>query len=204
MTNKNFESAPRLVKPSQLPIYDKPIDVSSNAFVATAPLLKPAPEWFIKFSRPLQVFGHRVSDSYHHYIGSPAKKTFDSFSGASSRLTGTKAEFLMKPGFIAVGGLAGAFVFGRKGGSIKKIFYGSIGAGTVASVCYPKQSWHVAQTGWIHSTQLWYDLDLVNKVKEQLKDRSSQKVLKTTDSDEKMTEKIYLPPSLLATTDTDD
>ncbi|EDV92565.1 MICOS complex subunit MIC27 [Drosophila grimshawi] len=55
-------------------------------------------------------------------------------------------DFLNEPqnsihrsGAIVVGGLAG-FIFAARGGFFKKILYTTIGAGTVASLCYPHQA----------------------------------------------------------------
>ncbi|XP_020818450.1 MICOS complex subunit MIC27 [Drosophila serrata] len=44
-----------------------------------------------------------------------------------------------RSGAIVVGGLAG-FIFGARGGFIKKVLYTGIGAGAVASLCYPRQA----------------------------------------------------------------
>lgn len=46
---------------------------------------------------------------------------------------------LPRAGAIAVGGLAG-LIFGLRGGFFKKLIYTSIGAGGVASICYPKEA----------------------------------------------------------------
>ncbi|ALC45351.1 CG5903 [Drosophila busckii] len=46
---------------------------------------------------------------------------------------------LHRSGAIVVGGLAG-FIFAARGGFIKKVVYTSIGAGAVASLCYPRQA----------------------------------------------------------------
>ncbi|KAH8311112.1 hypothetical protein KR044_004480 [Drosophila immigrans] len=55
-------------------------------------------------------------------------------------------DFLNEPqnsmhrsGAIVMGGLAG-FIFAARGGVIKKLVYTTIGAGTVASLCYPRQA----------------------------------------------------------------
>lgn len=55
-------------------------------------------------------------------------------------------DFLKEPqnsmhrsGAIVMGGLAG-LIFAARGGVIKKIIYTTIGAGTVASLCYPHQA----------------------------------------------------------------
>lgn len=42
-------------------------------------------------------------------------------------------------GAVAIGGFAG-FIFGVRGGFFKKLIYTSIGAGGVASICYPKEA----------------------------------------------------------------
>lgn len=55
-------------------------------------------------------------------------------------------DFLNEPqnsmhrsGAIVMGGLAG-FIFAARGGFFKKVLYTTIGAGTVASLCYPRQA----------------------------------------------------------------
>jgi MICOS complex subunit MIC27 len=49
-----------------------------------------------------------------------------------------------RAGAIAVGGLAG-LIFGVRGGFFRKLIYTSIGAGGVASICYPKEAEIYAQ-----------------------------------------------------------
>ncbi|KAH8295299.1 hypothetical protein KR018_009691 [Drosophila ironensis] len=46
---------------------------------------------------------------------------------------------LHRSGAIVVGGLAG-FIFAARGGFVKKVIYTGIGAGAVASMCYPRQA----------------------------------------------------------------
>lgn len=46
---------------------------------------------------------------------------------------------LHRVGAVAIGGLAG-LIFGLRGGFIRKLLYTSIGAGGVASICYPKEA----------------------------------------------------------------
>lgn len=55
-------------------------------------------------------------------------------------------DFLNEPqnsmhrsGAIVIGGLAG-LIFAARGGVVKKVAYTTIGAGTVASLCYPRQA----------------------------------------------------------------
>lgn len=49
-----------------------------------------------------------------------------------------------RTGAIAVGAASG-FIIGLRGGMIKRLFYSLIGAGGVASVCYPKEADQYAQ-----------------------------------------------------------
>lgn len=49
-----------------------------------------------------------------------------------------------RTGAIAIGGLSG-FIFAARGGFIKKVLYTTIGAGAVASLCYPRQAEQFAQ-----------------------------------------------------------
>lgn len=49
-----------------------------------------------------------------------------------------------RTGAIAIGGLSG-FIFAARGGFIKKVLYTTIGAGAVASLCYPRQAEQVAK-----------------------------------------------------------
>lgn len=48
-------------------------------------------------------------------------------------------NIMPRTGAIALGGLSG-FIFAARGGFIKKVIYTAIGAGTVASLCYPRQA----------------------------------------------------------------
>lgn len=42
-----------------------------------------------------------------------------------------------RAGAIALGGLSG-YIIGLRGGFFRRSFYGTIGAGIIASICYPK------------------------------------------------------------------
>uniref|UniRef100_A0A2M4BYX2 MICOS complex subunit n=1 Tax=Anopheles marajoara TaxID=58244 RepID=A0A2M4BYX2_9DIPT len=53
-------------------------------------------------------------------------------------------------GAIAIGGLAG-LIFGLRGGFFKRLIYTSIGAGGVASVCYPQEAEMYAQHGLVEA-----------------------------------------------------
>ena len=53
-------------------------------------------------------------------------------------------------GAIAIGGLAG-LIFGLRGGLFKKLIFTSVGAGGVASLCYPKEAEIYAQKGIFES-----------------------------------------------------
>uniref|UniRef100_A0A1B0CLJ4 MICOS complex subunit n=2 Tax=Lutzomyia longipalpis TaxID=7200 RepID=A0A1B0CLJ4_LUTLO len=49
-------------------------------------------------------------------------------------------------GAVAIGGLTG-FIFGLRGGIFRRLFYGSLGAGAIAAICYPKEAEKVSQQG---------------------------------------------------------
>ncbi|XP_062562020.1 MICOS complex subunit MIC27 isoform X2 [Armigeres subalbatus] len=53
-------------------------------------------------------------------------------------------------GAIAIGGLAG-LIFGLRGGFIRRLLYTSVGAGGVASVCYPQEAELYAQHGLVEA-----------------------------------------------------
>lgn len=74
------------------------------------------------------------------------KAHFDNYYETAKAHTQSTIDYLNEPqnvlprsGAIAVGGLSG-FIFAARGGFIKKVLYTTIGAGTVASLCYPRQA----------------------------------------------------------------
>ncbi|XP_017494698.1 PREDICTED: MICOS complex subunit MIC27 [Rhagoletis zephyria] len=74
------------------------------------------------------------------------KAQFDGYIETAKAHTQSTIDYLNEPqnvlprsGAIAVGGLSG-FIFAARGGFIKKVLYTTIGAGTVASLCYPRQA----------------------------------------------------------------
>lgn len=74
------------------------------------------------------------------------KANFDNYYETAKAHTQSTIDYLNEPqnvlprsGAIAVGGLSG-FIFAARGGFIKKVLYTTIGAGTVASLCYPRQA----------------------------------------------------------------
>lgn len=56
-------------------------------------------------------------------------------------------------GAVAVGGLAG-LIFGLRGGFFKRLIYMSIGAGGVASICYPKEAQIYTEQALVESRKL--------------------------------------------------
>lgn len=53
-------------------------------------------------------------------------------------------------GAIAIGGVAG-LIFGLRGGFIRRVLYMSVGAGSVASICYPQEAEVYAQHGLVEA-----------------------------------------------------
>uniref|UniRef100_W8CBW0 MICOS complex subunit n=1 Tax=Ceratitis capitata TaxID=7213 RepID=W8CBW0_CERCA len=77
---------------------------------------------------------------------SQQKANFDNYLDTAKAHTQSTIDYLNEPqnvlprsGAIAVGGLSG-FIFAARGGFIKKVLYTTIGAGAVASLCYPRQA----------------------------------------------------------------
>ncbi|KAI8121728.1 hypothetical protein FF38_04010 [Lucilia cuprina] len=85
-----------------------------------------------------------VQAGYH--LLSKQKETFDEYVHQAKEQTQSTIDYLNQPhnlmprtGAIAIGGLSG-FIFAARGGFIKKVLYTTIGAGAVASLCYPRQA----------------------------------------------------------------
>lgn len=56
-------------------------------------------------------------------------------------------------GAVAIGGLSG-FVLGLRGGFIRRVLYTGIGAGAIASICYPKEAGVYAQHGVVEAKRM--------------------------------------------------
>lgn len=61
-----------------------------------------------------------------------------------------KDNTIPRVGAIAVGGMAGA-IFGIRRGFFRKLIYMSIGSGTMASICYPREAEMYAQHGLVEA-----------------------------------------------------
>lgn len=79
------------------------------------------------------------------------KKNVDDFLETGRAHTQTTIDYLNEPantmprvGAIAIGGLAG-MIFAVRGGFIRKVLYTGVGAGGIASLCYPKEAEHYGQ-----------------------------------------------------------
>uniref|UniRef100_A0A1A9W3V0 MICOS complex subunit n=1 Tax=Glossina brevipalpis TaxID=37001 RepID=A0A1A9W3V0_9MUSC len=80
------------------------------------------------------------------HMANQQKANLDEYLHIAKQRTQSTVDYLNEPqnilprtGAIAIGGLAG-FIFGARGGFIKKFLYTTIGAGAVASLCYPRQA----------------------------------------------------------------
>ncbi|XP_053967662.1 MICOS complex subunit MIC27 [Anastrepha ludens] len=85
------------------------------------------------------------------------KANFDNYIDTAKAHTQSTIDYLNEPqnvlprsGAIAVGGLSG-FIFAARGGFIKKVLYTTIGAGAVASLCYPRQTEVFARDALVHA-----------------------------------------------------
>ncbi|KAM7359945.1 MICOS complex subunit 26/27 isoform 1-T5 [Cochliomyia hominivorax] len=92
----------------------------------------------------VRVVRREVQTGYH--LLAKQKETFEDYVHQAKEHTQSTIDYLNQPhnlmprtGAIAIGGLSG-FIFAARGGFIKKVLYTTIGAGAVASLCYPRQA----------------------------------------------------------------
>lgn len=92
----------------------------------------------------VQIVRTEIQTGYHFLA--KQKETLVEYVHQAKEQTQSTIDYLNQPhnlmprtGAIAIGGLSG-FIFAARGGSIKKLLYTTIGAGAVASLCYPRQA----------------------------------------------------------------
>uniref|UniRef100_T1DIK9 MICOS complex subunit n=1 Tax=Psorophora albipes TaxID=869069 RepID=T1DIK9_9DIPT len=146
-------SKPIICKPSELPLY-KPINqkiaCECEGHKQSAP------------SKPVQAieeaFGAvRVQVSEASKLVTDQKKQIVEWYEDGKKQTKFIRDYLNEEdntmprvGAIAIGGVAG-MILGLRGGFFRKLIYSSIGAGGVASVCYPQEAEVYAQHGLVEA-----------------------------------------------------
>ncbi|XP_067633182.1 MICOS complex subunit MIC27 [Eurosta solidaginis] len=135
------DSSKFICKPSDLPLYqslheqnrtkDEPHTQQDSAVRQTV-------------EGGVRVVRTQLEDGFN--IFAEQKAQLDHYIDTAKAHTQSTIDYLNEPqnvlprsGAIAVGGLSG-FIFAARGGFIKKVLYTAIGAGAVASLCYPREA----------------------------------------------------------------
>lgn len=135
-------TASRMVRPSELPIYEEPEEVlefeyhgrERTSLEEGVGVVRKEIEGAIEATRSTR-------EKVVHFC-----ETGKAHTMATVDYVTDEDNTLSRAGAITIGGLAG-LVLGarRKGGIIKKVFYTSTGVAGTASLCYPRQAYQVSQ-----------------------------------------------------------
>ncbi|XP_018320545.1 MICOS complex subunit MIC27-like isoform X1 [Agrilus planipennis] len=130
---------------SELPIYSNTVAVSTASIQDHCPPEPTFVEDIIRTIRQHLVSGYSTFEE--------VKLKGESMVNSTVSRADEVIQFLQKEdntfpryGAIAIGGLAG-FILAIRGRLFKKTLYSLLGAGTVASVCYPNEARYYAQIG---------------------------------------------------------
>uniref|UniRef100_A0A1A9VAX4 MICOS complex subunit n=1 Tax=Glossina austeni TaxID=7395 RepID=A0A1A9VAX4_GLOAU len=133
-------------RPSDLPLY-APLHSYNKAERLPHPEKPSAARETLE--KAVQAIRSEIQAGVH--MASQQKANIDEYFHIAKQHTLSTVDYLNEPqnilprtGAIAIGGLAG-FIFGARGGFIKKFVYTTVGAGAVASLCYPRQAEQFAQ-----------------------------------------------------------
>ncbi|XP_059608387.1 MICOS complex subunit Mic27 [Phlebotomus argentipes] len=140
-------SSPLICKPSELPLYE-----SLHDQVKKEPCKHPeGSSTSYKSDIESVIRAVRVEACQAVRVVSDNKKQFaDAYEHAKDQTIfirnylNEEQNTIPRIGAVAIGGLTG-FIFGLRGGIFRRLFYGSIGAGAIAAVCYPKEAEKVTQ-----------------------------------------------------------
>lgn len=147
------KTKPIICKPSELPLYrpiNQKIACECEGHKASTP------------SKPVQAIEEgfrvvRVQVSEASHLLTDQKKQVVQWYEDGKKQTKFIRDYLNEEdktmprvGAVAIGGLAG-LIFGLRGGFIRRLLYTSVGAGGVASVCYPQEAEMYAQHGLVEA-----------------------------------------------------
>ncbi|XP_069938009.1 microtubule-associated protein futsch isoform X2 [Cherax quadricarinatus] len=140
--NENSAPASRMVRPSDLPIYEEPKEVLDFEFHGKE---RTALEENIGVVRKeiekMLEATHSVRERALHVYETGKAHTMVTVDYITD-----EENILPRAGAITVGGLAGLVIGARKrGGFFKKVLYTSTGVVGAASLCYPRQAYHISQ-----------------------------------------------------------
>ncbi|CAH3859612.1 unnamed protein product [Pieris brassicae] len=134
---------PPPMKPSELPLYDAPhaeygdlVECKSNEIKKSylrsilQPPVTAIRETFETGVTHTSSLKHRIEDSYH--------ETIDKTDWVVQYLREEENK-QTRYGAVAIGGLTG-FIFGLRGGFIKRVFYATLGTTAMGYVCFPEET----------------------------------------------------------------
>ncbi|KAG5347045.1 MIC27 protein, partial [Acromyrmex charruanus] len=126
----------KLIRPSELPIYCFEDDYSKQTS-CTECQPSALEQNISKIRKSVQA----VVSEYQHYTDVISDTIDIGFEHSSSLLDYLREESNTMPrmGAIAIGGIAG-LVLGLRGRKFKRIMYSSVGALSIAAICYPKKT----------------------------------------------------------------
>ncbi|GAB0100292.1 MICOS complex subunit [Sergentomyia squamirostris] len=139
---------PLICKPSELPLYGSLHDqVKKNCEHPgnTGGSYKDGIESGIRAVRVELVSAAKVVSDNKNQIGETYEKVKQETLFIRNYLN-EEQNTIPRIGAVAIGGLTG-FIFGLRGGIVRRLFYGSLGAGAIAAVCYPKEAERLSQQG---------------------------------------------------------
>lgn len=137
-SNKKSANSELVCKASELPLYSP---TSEKPKATKQSETKPAPgvieNTFGTIRRTIFSFTSEVS-AYQRVATDYVEAGIDNADGLIKYL-GEEDRTAPKAGAIALGGLTG-IILGLRGGLFKRGLYGTVGAGIMASICYPKEA----------------------------------------------------------------
>ena len=86
----------------------------------------------------------------NNILKSLAFKVINYFLAVIHEYLNKEENSIPRAGAVALGGMAG-IIFGIRGGIFRKLTYGLIGSGAMASICYPKEAEQVAQQALVEA-----------------------------------------------------
>ncbi|KAG8226044.1 hypothetical protein J437_LFUL005405, partial [Ladona fulva] len=132
---KECSEPSKLIKPSELPIYGQPQVASKPP--EPEPKRSELEEAISVVRKELWVYVddlHRYKEKVVEYV-----ETGKAHTEFIIDFLKEEQNYLPRAGAIGLGGLTG-LVLGLRGGFFRRLFYGSIGAGGMASLCYPREA----------------------------------------------------------------
>ncbi|XP_055707207.1 MICOS complex subunit MIC27-like, partial [Phlebotomus papatasi] len=143
-------SSPLICKPSELPLYESLHDkVKKDCGCKHAE--SSSGSYKSEIEGAIRVVRQEIGEAAK-MVSSNRKQLTDAYDKAKDQTIfirnylNEEQNTIPRIGAVAIGGLTG-FIFGLRGGLIRRLFYGSLGAGAIAAVCYPKEAEKLSHEG---------------------------------------------------------